>query len=1185
MKLTELYLHGFKSFADKTVLKFDDGVTGVVGPNGCGKSNVVDAFRWVLGEQRSSALRSDKMENVIFNGTASRKRSNVAEVRLTFDNSKGVLPSEYTTVAITRKLYRDGESEYRLNDVPCRLKDITSLFLDTGIGPDSYAIIELGMVEEILKDKQNARRQLFEEAAGISRYKIRKKETFSRLKDTEQSLERVEDSLHLLEEQLKDLERQARRAQRYRELKTEYRANSLQLAWLKSRHLREEQATLRGRQAEITDATQQLNTRNSEAEAELQELKRKHLETEDTLKEKRVVFNAFVEDIRKREAERQVQGERAKYLEQRGEDLKARQAGLLEEAEKLEKAIQDLEARISEAQQAVDQQRHAAQGLQEQLEEHQVAAYNRNQEVEGLERQIREQEAALNELEKQQGYADLQIQGLRQEIERSRNQRSERSAELSASEERLTGLQAQLQAAEDARAQLEAQRTEEAAQRRQLEADLDTARSTAQSAQRELDAARHEHDLLKSLVENLEGFPESVQFLSKSGGWAQKPVLLSDIFAVPEPYKAALETFLEPYINHFVVRSREEALAGVHLLRKRGNGRARFFVLEALAPPAAATLPKGIAGSLTPVLEVVDYDAAFAPLAKTLFAGVYFLDDGFDALPTELPENLTLLSPTGALVVQGARVSGGAAGLFAGKRIGRAKELQKLGKALTQKAKAAEEAHNALEKLNAQRFELEQSTTSTDLDDAQKRVAELQSARAKLESTQAAFTSIVAEQGEREAQLTAEIERLSADKLAQEPAAQALLQELEGLRKELTTAQANRDQATETLKATTDAHTHALLALNEADNRLGSLRRETQTTRDRLGNVLADAERMRVAREETREQLLELAGLDTSAEDEIVQLFAEKERRQAALEAEEAEYQALRNAIAKREDALKSQRKAREELETERQRIVEQLSATNEQLSNLTGRLEAEFQIQLKVLTAEEALGDTDPETVDLPALEETVLKQRDKVQRFGEVNLTAIEKHAEVKERFDEIETQRQDLLAAKDDLLDTIAKIDATAEERFMETFNAVREHFVTVFKTLFSQDDEADMILKDPEQPLESPVEIVARPKGKRPLTLAQLSGGEKTLTAVALLFSVYLVKPAPFCIFDEVDAPLDDANIDKFNRIVRRFSQGSQFIIVTHNKRTMVTTDVLYGVTMEQTGVSRVLPVGLKQLELQ
>lgn len=1190
MKLTQLEIHGFKSFADRVRLSFAEGVTGVVGPNGCGKSNVIDAFRWVLGAQKTSQLRSDKMENVIFNGTAKRKRANLAEVSISFENTKNILPTEYSTVTVTRKLYRDGESEYRLNDVPCRLKDILNLFMDTGIGADSYAIIELGMVSDILTDKNDSRRTLFEEAAGISKYKIKKKEALNKLDDTQQNLERVADLLFEIEKNLKTLERQAKRAEKYFGLKAEYRVLSLQLALLQSRHLRERRTTLAAELQAAQDTLQGIQTRIAGQDAEILDMQTEVIDREQNLTAYQKQVNAHLEDIRKRESEKSVKAERLKYLQQREADLTTQVEAARADVSKFEQANRGLEAQIDEANDEFDKHEFRLNELETSLEELRMSVKNRQQQVDEMGQELRSKEKILQNVEKDAGYLRIQIQGLQQELERTAVDRESRTGEIGGFQAKITELETEIQLKNTRLEDLKTRRAEVDAEARSLAQELDSLNDERLNTQRQLDALQNEFKLTKSLVENLEGYPESLKFLKKTAGWAAKPTLLSDIFYTEEPYKLALENFLEPYLNCYVVDSAREAMAGIHLLRDGAKGRASFFVLDTLGNNihprlTIKDLPAELAAQARPVLELVEFDEKYAPLAHALLGSAFLTFGDAPSQFPALPPDTAILHISGSIVARGAQVSGGSVGLFQGKRIGRAKNLERLQKQIGNLQQRLEEQDARVQERKMRQLELQNDQTSVQIEDAQREQNLLMREMSVLKAKQEEYQNVLGRIGKREQDVQLEIERLQTQRDTITPRSENLMDEVNALQARLTAAQRDLQERAEDLSEITQQHTQANLGYMEAKNRVANLKKDFLQNRDRVEETNVQMERIAAEMARLRDEQQQLVDTNDGGDDDLVALYQRKKAMEEELTRLENALQSVRSAVRTREDGIRNERKQKEDLGAQISTLRDQETQVSIQLTGINQRLDFEFQLSLDALDVTEVFGEAGlPEAVDLAPMETQVHSLRDQLQRFGEVNPTAIEAYREIKERYDFMAEQRDDLLKAKADLLQTIDEIDVTAKEKFLATFNTVREHFIRVFKSLFSEDDKCDLVLKDPNSPLDSPIEITAQPKGKRPLTINQLSGGEKTLTAISLLFSIYLIKPAPFCIFDEVDAPLDDANIDKFNRIITEFSANSQFILVTHNKRTMAKTNVLYGVTMEEAGVSRVLPVSLEQLHL-
>ena len=584
MKLTKLEIKGFKSFGDKIVINFDEGVTAVVGPNGCGKSNVVDSIRWVLGEQSTRALRSEKMENIIFNGNKNRKPANLAEVSLTFDNTKNILPTDFSQVTLTRKLYRSGESEYRLNDVQCRLKDITDLFLDTGIGADSYSIIELKMIDEIITNKENSRRALFEEASGISKYKLRKKQTFNKLKDTEADLERVEDLLSEIEKNLKTLENQAKKTERYYRLKEQYKNLSILLASFRIITFSESLKAIEEQEQKQHDEKLGVVTQIDHTEASLQQQKTDSLVKEKNLATQQKATNDYVGKIRAYENEKKIKNEHLKFQQDKesrlNEELERDRNQLnhvlynikrLAEEKVLEdENFQKVQALVAELKEAVDELRAQQNSARAELNE--INAANN-----ALQNQIYKAEKDLDILQ-------IQQQALEQESQRNLEDTSNKETELSHFNQVVAELQYRAESMDK-----ELQTMAEAEDKLQLqikeaESESEEIKETVIKESRKLDAKQNEYNLTKSMVDNLEGFPESIRFLKKTSGWAKNAPLFSDVLFCREEYRVAIENYLEPLMNYYVVEDYNEAIAAINLLSNSSQGRAQFFILENYKP-------------------------------------------------------------------------------------------------------------------------------------------------------------------------------------------------------------------------------------------------------------------------------------------------------------------------------------------------------------------------------------------------------------------------------------------------------------------------------------------------------------------------------------------------------------------------------------------------------------------------
>lgn len=1181
MQLKSLEIQGFKSFADKTQFVFDAGITGIVGPNGCGKSNIVDSMRWVLGEQKTRKLRSEKMENIIFNGTSKRKRSSFAQVSLTFENTKNILPTEYTTVSVTRKLYRSGDSEYLINGIPCRLKDIHNLFLDTGIGSDSYAIIELKMVDEILNDKENSRRQLFEEAAGISKYKVRKKQTLKRLKDTQDDLERVEDVLYEIQKQLKSLESQARKAKRYFDIKGKYKLVSSQYAWFAIRDLRGRYEQIEQEEKAFEDKLLAIQSQIAKFEARVQELRKEQIDNEQRLAESQRDLNAHNAKIQEIEKEKSIQNERLKYLQQREfaisdqlEKDRKQHLRITDELRTVHDQLTKVEKEFAKADSVLD-------GLRKAREAAKTAHEELRFQVEGYTEAYRELETELNRLQKEKEIKYIQIEGLRNEIKRNEADKTSKSDELDSFAGSLQALRKEVDQLDKAVAKL---REKKEKNDRELEAsseEIDRLKDAIYKSNRGLDARLNEYQLTKSLVENLEGFPESVKYLKKEARWVRDAPLLSDIFYTQEAYKVAFENFLDPYLSYYVVDARMHAVQAVKLLSDAAKGRANFFILEELADYEAAKQPD-IPGA-RPALEIVEVGEKYQQLAEYLLDQVYVVDDEA-AIPENLPPSAMFITRSGNLMRRKYTLSGGSIGLFQGKRLGRAKNLEKLQKEIRKLEKELNLLKTKLDKQDALHQKLKAQTFGAELETQNRALEQKKRDLSVLSTREQEYKEFITRAGQRSEIIEQQIKDLEAELVTIQPRIEALKADFGEQALVLEEARRQLEGSTHELNEKSQAFNQQNIQYIQQKNHLEMLRRDAEQKSAQLRSLADSEQKNKAELAKTKQDIHDLVENNLRNDEDVIALYEEKKVKEARTGKLEQVAGQMRNHITENEDKTRAERKRKDDLEAERNDVKDRVTEIKIQLNSLKERMLVEFEVDISDLDEEE-LFEKGIEKYDAESVEADMLKLRHRLQNYGEINPMAVEAFDEMKERHDFINSQKQDLLDAKQTLLDTITEIDNTATEKFMESFSKIRENFKEVFQHLFYEGDTCNLELVDPSDPLDSRIEISAKPKGKRPLSINQLSGGEKTLTAVALLFSIYLLKPAPFCIFDEVDAPLDDANIDKFNNIIREFSKDSQFIIVTHNKRTMAATNVMYGVTMEKQGVSKVLPVDLVALNLE
>ncbi len=1172
VRLKSLEIKGFKSFADKTVLNFDEGVTGVIGPNGCGKSNIVDSIRWVIGEQKISHLRSENLESLVFNGSKTRSASGLAEVSLTFENTRNLLPTEFSTVTVTRKFYKSGESEYRLNDVQCRLKDIQNLFLDTGISTDSYAIIELGMVDEIIKDKDNSRRRMLEQAAGISIYKTRKKEAKNKLDATEQDLARIEDLLFEINNQLKSLENQAKKAEKYFEIKKEYRECSIELA----------KAALEGFNLTYRDLNQQTETETDKKikleaeiateEAAIEQDKIGFIEKERALQSMQHAFNELLQTLRTKENEKNLASQRLNFLKEKAENL---QDFLV----KSEGQLSGLEESILFTQQQVEEEKARLSSLEQQLEEIRIQVEEKRKvfdEKRALVDGLRSQNLTIQrnqfEAEKKVAVADTSIQNLQRSIQQVEEEKENRNSQLKQLEEERHIKEEELGNRKTDLIQLQNHQDRTKEQILQTQAEVEELRQQLANENRKLDSRRNEHELLKSLIDSMEGYPESVKFLHNNPNWNHTAPVLSDIIYVKEEFRAAVENVLEPYLNYYVVNNLKEGLQAVHLLDDNKKGKANFFLLDKFQE--SATIPFHQPDNTLPALQVIEVDPRYQQLAAYLLGNV-FIAESEEALTNS--NGAVVLEKNGKYVKGKYSLTGGSVGLFEGKKIGRVKNLEKLGEDIFLQDAIVNELrqviqlkHNEVIGYNEQLKEQAIKQSQEDISRLTNHVFSIQN---KIETIHA--SQHVAEHRLQESQIILEETIASVEGTRTEW--MQWVSSLNELREKLHLAENDYKETEDNYSQSQASFNEFNLLVARQHSKINSLSQELEFKSNQLSDLKSQIQNNASQLKQTSESISESDEALTLAANGLVELLRSKEQEEKYLGEADQAYYNLRNTLGEKESELRHKVKDKELIEHLLSEIKDRLNELKLHLAGMKERLHVEFRINLDDILDQ-------ARTTDIPAeeLQEKSDRMKKRLENLGEVNPTAIEAYTEMKKRYEFILEQKNDLVTAKESLLQTILEVEATANQRFLETFNKVRENFQKVFKALFTEDDTADMVLENPENLAETSIDIIAKPKGKRPSSINQLSGGEKTLTATALLFAIYLIKPAPFCILDEVDAPLDDANIGKFTNMIRKFSTESQFIIVTHNKMTMNSVDVIYGVTMQEPGVSKLVPVDFRAL---
>ncbi len=1141
MRLMSLEIKGFKSFADKTVVNFDDNITGIVGPNGCGKSNIVDSIRWVIGEQKISHLRSENLDSLVFNGSKTRSASGLAEVSLTFENTRNLLPTEFNTVTVTRKFYKSGESEYRLNDVQCRLKDIQNLFVDTGISTDSYAIIELAMVDDLIKDKENSRRRMLEQAAGISIYKTRKREARLKLDATELDIARIEDLLFEINNQLKTLESQARKAEKYHEIKRDYREVSIELAKAALEGFNLTFQELNQQQETEVDKRIKIEAEIGTEEAQLEREKLDLIEKEKALQSMQHEFNELVQSVASKENDKNLSAQRVEYLKEKERSIK----DFLAKAEGQQQAIEES---IGFTNQQVKEEETVLTALNEQLNQMRIEVDGRRnvldekrRTLDSLRREFQQIQRNQFDAEKKVAVADTSthnIQKVIAQLEEERRLRDQQRHHLD-QERILREKELRIKRIDLEQLQIHRENTKE--QILQTQMMLETLRNKLAEENRKLDAKRNEHELLKSMIDSMEGYPESVKFLHNNADWKHESPILSDILYVNEEYRTALENVLEPYLNYYVVNNLAEGLMAVRLLDENKKGKANFFLLDSLNESSDAALPNDslpFEGAI-PALSVVEVEERYKKLAETLLSNVFVaeIDDALSWFESgKQIGGLVIIEKNGKYVKGKYSMTGGSVGMIEGKKIGRVKNLEKLQEEISAQAAVVEVLRSEIQSRNNEVIAFNEDLRETTIQDTEQEIQQLANQSFALHNKLENLHSMQTNSQHRLEELNMQMQQTHSS--------------VEGVRNQLTDyneqvlahslklcdADSAYKQSEMTYDEASVQYNEFNLNVTRQQSKIIALKQEGEFKTKQLNDLKQQIAENAAQLEETISNIDQSAQSLLDLENALLQMMKTKEEEERKLNESDQAYYNFRNQLAEKESRIRFRVREKEEVELLLSEIKDRLNEMKLQLAGMKERLNVEFRINL-----EDMLGEARTNETPVEELQERADRMKKRLENLGEVNPTAIEAYIEMKKRYDFILEQKDDLVSAKESLLKTIEEVEATANQKFLETFHLVRDNFQKVFQTLFTEDDQCDLILENPENLSETGIDVIAKPKGKRPTSLTQLSGGERTLTATALLFAIYLIKPAPFCILDEVDAPLDDANVGKFTNMIRQFSR--------------------------------------------
>lgn len=1184
MRLKKLVLLGFKTFADRTEIEIGDGLTAIVGPNGSGKSNIVDALLWVMGEQNPRLLRGTSAQDVIFAGSEKRRPLGMAEVRLTIDNTAGDMPLGFSEVTVARRIYRSGESEYRINGAPARLKDIVELFLDTGAGRGAYAVVGQNEIDAVLSARPEDRRVLFEEAAGIQKYRTRKKEALRKLEAAESNLTRVRDILQELEAQRVPMEQQAQVARRY--LLLQKRLHEIEAGLLISevKTTDYEIHAARQEQAENQQTLLQLDAQLAQLERTAEELGEQLAQAERDLEAARIAQQNALSQV---------------------ERLESRLALLTEREQSGQRSMEHLDAEIRDTEERITAL-HALIAADTQ-EQNATAAEEATCTEEWLARKaaLQELEAAVQEARRQQ--EEQQRERLRQARERASREAAlqaaqERCAELEKRAEHMTHEVAALTAAlqeVDARrsamqATVEAQeaRCHEREQRREdieqhlyrIQQHLSEVRGALEAARRQLAEQTARLATLTELQENHEGFYQGVRAVLNAHRKGDLPGhyrAVVDLLAVPERYRIAIEVALGASLQDIVTQTEAEARAGIAWLKRHRAGRATFLPLPLLRPASELKIPPADAHPGADVhlaMHVVTLAPEYAPVARLLLGRVLIAPDidAAIALSRQLSGWSRIVTLEGEVLTPGGALTGGSLHGRGAHLVGRKGEIDDL-QALLPATRATVERFTAQTEAaltELRRLEAEQTELARQEAEARAELAAARSALTVMERERHRLTQEHTERTRTCHALQAEIDTLRTE-IAQRAAQLVSDRTGDAQAEDASVLLAERTQALQAKRDACRAHAIAL------EVEVGRLREK----REGLARALStDQANLALLEQQLQQKRAQRTQAETAREASV------QERAALQHQLEEA-----RQHLARVEAELVRQRERRQErldrsFETNRRikEATQQRNTTTRELHDIELRL-ARLEVQRAQalqrlreeyqISYEEALASPDEIVPDRNTAIE-VNRLRRELRSMGQVNTGAIAEYERLTERYEFLSTQHADLERGREALLATIAEIDASTRGVFMETFHAVRKEFERLFRRLFDG-GHAQLELTCPEDPLESGIEVMVQPPGKKARHLSLLSGGERALTATALLFAFLAVRPGPFVLLDEVDAPLDGANVEKFIQLVREFSERSQFLLITHNPATMEAAPRWYGVTMAEPGVSRILAYRVPQ----
>ena len=1184
MYLKSIEIHGFKSFANKIVFQFHNGITGIVGPNGSGKSNVADAVRWVLGEQRIKQLRGASMQDVIFSGTELRKPLGYAYVAITLDNSDHQLAIDYNEVTVARRIYRSGESEYLLNGTPCRLKDVNELFYDTGIGKEGYSIIGQGQIDKILSGKPEERRELFDEAAGIVKFKRRKLAAQKKLEDEQQNLVRVNDILSELEKQIGPLEKQSETAKIYLKKKEELKTLDVNMFLLENQRLQEQ---LKGAQEKYDIASEDLENTSKQYEnikEEYEKIEGQITLLDETIEKNRSALTDTSMLRGKLEGEINVLKEQIHSARNNEEHLKQRREAVLNEIaaknQDKEGILSDkgqIDEQVTEIEKKRDEAKAALTAVQSCIEE-------LNNQIEGGKNAIIEALNARATIKSKLGRYDTMTEQvnirkaeLTSRILRMKSDEAQQEETLKALNDEFEKINEKIRTLNDAVESKE----EKLTLLRETLADKDKKlRDTQVSYHQE----KSRLEALSNLTERYEGYGGSVKKVMERKEQEKGIVgVVADIIKVDKKYETAIETALGGNIQNIVTDDEETAKRMIGYLKQTKAGRATFLPLTSITHPQEFKNPESLKekGVLGMADELVHVDEKYRNVAKAMLGRIVVVDqvDNAVRIARKFDYGIRMVTLEGELLVPGGAISGGA---FKNNSnlLGRRREMEEMEARVKKYLKEVDTLLQEIEDTKAERnklrLSLEEDKASLQKKFIEQNTARLNVIKAKERKEEASESSLELKNEEREIESQIQEIRLSKEEISRE------LQDSETLEKQ---TEGKIKECQVLLDEKRSEESENLAGVNALEVEVEKMLQQQGFHQQNVDRINAELERSKSELSEIEEGLLGNTGDIEQKENNIRQI---EETIQASHTSQSDTEKQLQEDITKKEELSAKQKNFFKDREALSEKIagldkeVYRLNAQREKLQDMT-ESQINYMWDEYEITLSDAAGMRNEELNDLPAMKRDISTLKDQIKKLGDVNVNAIEDYKNLMERYSFLKTQHDDLIEAEKTLEDIITELDTAMRKQFHEKFGEISREFDKVFKEMFGG-GKGTLELMEDEDILEAGIRIIAQPPGKKLQNMMQLSGGEKALTAIALLFAIQNLKPSPFCLLDEIEAALDESNVSRFAKYLHKLTRHTQFIVITHRRGTMEQVDRLYGITMQEKGVSTLVSVNLIDKEL-